>query len=151
MVEHRDELLQHYRQMRAELLSAIKGLDDDRLTESSLDGWSVKDHLAHIALWDDLRASEIGRISAGYGAAWAMSDEQAAAYNALGYALRRDLSLDQVRWELAASQQRVLDAISSATTRGLDPSLYGDVALRSTHEGEHTEWIKRWRRARGIS
>lgn len=80
-----------------------------------------------------------------------MSEEQDAAYNALGYALRRNLSLDQVRWELAASQQRVLDAISSATARGLDASLYGDVALRSTHEAEHTEWIKRWRREKRFS
>ncbi len=145
MAEERDALLQHYRQMREELLSAIHGLRDELMTEPSLDGWSVKDHLAHLALWDDVRAGEVARISVGHASAWRMSDEQGEAYNALGYALRRDLTLDQVRWELATSQQRLLDAIASATPRGLDGSLYGEAGLRSEHEAAHTGWIKRWR------
>ncbi len=150
MVEERDALLQHYRQMREELLAAIDGLSDELLTEPSLDGWSVKDHLAHLALWDDVRAGEVARISAGHDSAWRMTDEQGEAYNALGYALRRALSLEQVRWELATSQQRLLDAIASATLRGLDGSLYGEAGLRSTHEAAHTGWIKRWREERGL-
>ena len=149
MAEERDALLQHYRQMREELLAAIDGLSDELLTEPSLDGWSVKDHLAHLALWDDVRAGEVARISAGHDSAWRMTDEQGEAYNELGYALRRELSLDQVRWELATSHQRLLDAIASATPRGLDASLYGEAGLRSTHEAAHTGWIKRWREERG--
>jgi uncharacterized damage-inducible protein DinB len=150
MAEDRDALLRHYRQAREELLSAIHGLGDELMTERSLDGWSVKDHLAHLALWDDIRASEVVRISAGHGSGWRMTDDQAEAYNALGHSLRLALSLDQVRWELATSRQRLLDAISSATPRGLDGSLYGDAGLRSSHEAEHTGWIKRWRGERGI-
>src|SRR5919206_2147373 len=150
MAEDRDALLHHYRQMREELLTAIDGLSDELLTEPSLDGWSVKDHLAHIALWDDLRAGEVARISAGYDSAWRMTDDQAEAYNALGHPLRRALSPDQVRWELATSRQRLLDAISAATPRGLDGSLYGEAGLRSDHEAAHAGWIKRWRGERGI-
>jgi len=111
---------------------------------------SVKDHLAHLALWDDIRASEVARISAGHDSAWRMTEEQAHAYNALGHALRHSVSLEQMRWELTASRQRLLDAIASATPRGLDGSLYGDAGLRSSHEVEHTQWIRRWRTARGI-
>ena len=150
MAEERDALLQHYRQMRAELLAAIDGLSDELLTEPSLDGWSVKDHLAHLALWDDVRAGEVARISAGHDSAWRMTDEQGEAYNALGYALRRALSPDQVRWELATCHQRLLDAIASATPRGLDASLYGEAGLRSEHEAAHTGWIKRWREERDL-
>ena len=150
MAEDRDALAQHYRQMREELLSAIGGLSDELLTEPSLDGWSVKDHLAHLALWDDIRASEVVRISAGYDSAWRMTDDQDGAYNALGHSLRLALSLDQVRWELASSRQRLLDAISSATPRGLDGSLYGEAGLRSLHEALHTGWIKLWRQERNI-
>ena len=51
MAEDREALLQHYRQMREALLAAIDGLSDAVLTDPSLDGWSVKDHLAHLALW----------------------------------------------------------------------------------------------------
>ena len=57
MAEDRDALLRHYRQMRTELLAAIDGLSDEALVEPSLDGWSVKDHLAHIAHWDEIRAA----------------------------------------------------------------------------------------------
>lgn len=145
MSEDRDELLQHYRTMRQGLLAAIDGLDDGALTEPSLDGWSVKDHLAHLALWDDIRASEVERISAGHDSAWRMTGDQDAAYNALGYDLRRRLSLDQARWELETSRERLLDAIASATAVGLDGSRYGEAGLRSTHEAEHTGWIRRWR------
>jgi uncharacterized damage-inducible protein DinB len=150
MAEDRDALLQHYRQTREKLLAAIAGLSDELLLEPSLDGWSIKDHLAHLALWDDIRASEVVRISAGHGSAWRMTPEQDKVYNAMSYALRRDLSLDQVRWELATSRQRLLDAIASATPRGLDPSLYGEAGLHSGHEAQHTAWITRWRTERGM-
>jgi hypothetical protein len=150
MAEEKEALLQHYRRMRDELLAAIHGLSDELMTEPSLDGWSVKDHLAHLALWDDVRAGEVVRITAGHDSAWRMTGEQVDAYNALGYDMRRDLPLDQVRWELATSHQRLLDAITSATPRGLDASLYGEAGLRSTHEAAHAGWIKRWRGERGI-
>lgn len=150
MAEDRDALLRHYRQMREDLLSAIDGLSDDLMTEPSLDGWSVKDHLAHLALWDDIRASEVGRISAGHDSAWRLTHDQDDAYNAIGYALRRALSLDQVRWELATSRQRLLDAISSAGPGGMDGSRYGEAGLRSSHEAMHTGWIKRWREEKGV-
>ena len=150
MAEDRDALLHHYGQMREELLSAIDGLSDEQMTERTIDGWSVKDHLAHMALWDDLRADEVERISAGNESAWRMTNEQDAAFNDMGYALRQALSLDQVRWELARSRERLLNAIASVTPRGLEASRYGEAGLRTTHEAQHAGWIKRWRQERGI-
>lgn len=149
MTEDRDGLLRHYRQERAALLAALDGLSDAALVEASLDGWSVKDHLAHLALWDELRGAEVERISAGYETAWHMTSAQSDAYNAVGYDLRRALPLEQALWELTTTRQRLLDAISHATARGLEPSHYGEAGLRSTHEAEHTDWIARWRRQRG--
>ena len=150
MDEDRDALLQHYKEMREALLSAIRGLGDESMTEPSLDGWSVKDHLAHLALWDEIRASEVVRISAGHDSAWRLSGEQDAAYNELGHALRQGLSLDQVKWELTISRQRLSDAIFYSTPRGLNGSLYGEAGLRSTHEAAHTGWIRRWRELKGL-
>lgn len=143
--EDRDELLRHYEGMRRELLSAIEGLSDAHMTETSIDGWSVKDHLAHIALWDDIRAAEVTRISAGRASAWRMTGDQDEEFNALSYELRRSLSLDQVRWEFEVSRQRLLDAIRDATPDGLDGARYGEAGLRSSHEADHAGWIKRWR------
>lgn len=150
MAEEKEALLQHYRQMRQDLLAAIDGLSDDRMVDPSLDGWSVKDHLAHLALWDDIRAAEVARISAGHASAWRMTGDQDADFNALGYALRRDLSLDQVRWELTTTHQRLLDAIGAATAPALDPSRYGEAGLRSSHAAQHAGWIRRWRGERGL-
>ncbi len=151
MAEDRESLLNHYRRSREELLSAIDGLSSDSLTEPSLDGWSVKDHLAHIAFWDDIRTSEVARISAGQDSAWpVMTDEQADVLNSLVHDLRLALTLEHVRWELATSRKRLLDAISAASERGLDASLYRESGLRSSHEAEHTCWIKRWRAEKGV-
>ena len=150
MPEDKHALIEHFRQMRCDLLAAIDGLTDAHLTDPTLDGWSVKDHLAHLALWDDLRASEVMRISAGFDSAWRMAEGQDGIYSALGHEVRRGLSLAQVRWELDTSHQRLLDALSAATERGLDASLYGEAALPSTHEAQHIAWITRWRSERAI-
>jgi uncharacterized damage-inducible protein DinB len=148
MTEDRDDLLRHYRLSRARLLAAVEGLGDAELSEPSLDGWAVKDHFAHIALWDDLRAAEVERISAGYESAWNITDERDDALNVSGYEARRSLSAAQARWELETSRRRLLDAIAGATPRGLDDSLYGAAGLRSDHEDDHAGWIERWRSER---
>jgi uncharacterized damage-inducible protein DinB len=136
--------------MREALLAAVDGLSDEQMTERTLDGWSVKDHLFHLALWDEIRATEVERISAGHGSAWRMSGEQDGTYSALGHDLRAGLPAAQAMWELEAAHRRLLSALASATERGLEPSLYGEAGLRSTHEAQHTEWIARWRGERGF-
>ena len=149
MAEDTDALLEHYRTMRADTLAAIAGLSDAQMVEPSLDGWSVKDHLAHVALWDELRASEVARVSAGFESAWRMHGRDGE-YSELGHAMRRDLSVEQVRWELASTHERLLAALAAATPRGLDGARYGEAGLRSTHEAQHAGWIRRWRGERGF-
>jgi uncharacterized damage-inducible protein DinB len=141
----RQGLLDHYEQMRAGLLAAIDGLTDEQMADPSLDGWSIADHLAHLACWDEIRAAEVTRISAGYDSAWRMSGEQEESFNALAYDLRRGLSPAQALWELETSRQHLLDSIAGASERGLDPALYGEAGLVSGHEAEHAGWIQRWR------
>ena len=150
MPENKEQLLQQYREARAQMLAVLEGLTHGQLTERSLDGWSVKDHLAHLALWDDVRATEVARISAGHMSAWRTTEEQDLAFNEMSYALRADLSIDQVKWEFATSRQRLLDVIAAATPRAMDTSLYGTSSVASSHEQEHTEWIKRWRAEKGF-
>jgi len=149
MAENRDELLEHYRQMRRDLLDAIAGLTDAQMTEPTIDGWSVTDHLVHLAPWDDVRADEVARISAGFDTAWRITGAQDEALNTIAPEARAGLSLAQARWEFERSRQRLLDAIGAATEAGLDASRYGEAALRSTHEAQHTGWIRRWRGERG--
>src|SRR5689334_11556111 len=148
MSEDKEDLLRRYRESRDTLLEAIEGLSDEEMSDPSIDGWAVKDHLAHLALWDDLRASEVERISAGFESAWKMTEAQDDAYNAGGYEMRRSMSAAQARWELESSRRRLLDAIAKAKPRALDPSNYGEAGLHSGHEEQHAEWLKRWRDAR---
>jgi len=147
--EDREALLQHYRDMQADLLAAIEGLTDDQMSEATIDGWSVKDHLVHLAAWDDVRSSEVERISAGHDSAWRLEPGRDGELSALVHDARTGLSVAQARWELETSRRRLLAAIAAATARALEPDRYGEAALRSTHEAQHTAWIRRWRTERG--
>lgn len=148
MALNKDELLKHYRDSRTRLLAAIDGLSDEKMSDPSIDGWAVKDHLAHLAHWDEMRAADVERISAGFESAWKLTDEQDDALNATGYEMRRSMSAAQARWELERSRSRLMDAINSATPRALDPSHYGAPGLESGHEDQHAEWLERWRNER---
>jgi hypothetical protein len=149
MAEDKEELIRHYEATRASLKAAIDGLTPEQLTETSIDGWSVKDHLLHLAAWDEIRAAEVERISRGFESAWRMTEEQDEAYNEMAYLLRKDLRLDQAVAEFDGSRARLLDAIRAAGARALDTSLYGAAGLRSGHEEEHTGWILGWRQKQG--
>jgi len=150
MAEDRDDLLRHYRESRAKLLAALDGLTDEQMSEPTIDGWAVKDHLAHLALWDEIRATEVERITAGFESAWKMTEDQNEAHNATGYEVRRSMSAAQVRWELEQSRRKLLDAITAATPEALDLSRYGAAGLRSMHEDQHSGWIARWRGEKGF-
>jgi len=150
MAENREDLLRTYRESRAKLLEAIESLTDEQMSEPTIDGWAVKDHLAHLAVWDDIRADEVERISAGFESAWKMTDDQDEVHNATAYELRRSMSAAQARWELETSRRKLLDAITAAPPAALDPTRYGAAGLRSGHEDQHAGWIARWRGEKGI-
>jgi hypothetical protein len=126
-------------------MAAIDGLTPEQMMDPSIDGWSVKDHMLHIAAWDDIRAAEVTRISAGFESAWRMTGAQDEAFNEMSYDIRRALSYEQAVWEIVESRIRLLAAIRDATDRGLDDTLYGEAGLVSGHELEHAAWIRAWR------
>ena len=99
-------------------------------------------------MWDDIRAAEVNRISAGFDSAWNMPEEVEDRLNESGYVQRRSMSAAQTKWELASSRRKLLDAIAGCTPRALDTSLYGAAGIRSNHENQHAEWLKRWRDGR---
>ena len=145
MAEDKEQLLAKFRETRADFLGAIAGVSDEKMVELSLDGWSVANHMMHIAVWDELRAAEVERISAGHASAWKMSREYDDVYNDMTYALRKDFSLAQVTWEFETTRRKLLEAIAAATEVGLDASRYGEPGLVSQHEVEHAGWIRAWR------
>lgn len=148
MATGQEQLVEHFRAMRAELHIAIDGLSDEQLSEKTLDGWSVKDHLAHVGLYDELRVAEVRRISAGWETAWHMPGKDHF-YSELGYELRANFSPAQVLWEIANTHEQLLAAIAEGSDLILEPDRFSEAAMPSTHEAQHTGWIRRWRSDRG--
>ena len=145
----RDAVIQHFREIRTHFLDAIEGLAEAQLAEPSIDGWSVKDHLNHLAFWHDLRCSEILRISSGFEHAWPLTVDSQAVHDIVQPA-RANLSLDQARWEYESAIDRIIAAVGHANDRGLTQSHYGEVGLGTTHDLVHAQFIRDWRQARGI-
>ena len=77
----RRAVIESFQRSRSELLSVIEGLSEAQLLEPSLDGWSVKDHLSHLAQWHELRFLDTVRLAAGYHSAVDSSPEQDEAFN----------------------------------------------------------------------
>jgi len=150
MSQDRETLLDHFKATRETFMAAIEGLKPEQMMEPSIDGWSVKDHMLHIATWDEIRAAEVSRISAGFESAWRMTEEQDEVFNNMSYELRKALSYEQAVHEIVNSRINLLAAIRDATDRGLDETLYGEAGLVSSHELEHAEWIRAWRERLGI-
>ena len=145
----RNDVIDHYTRLRMNLCVALEGLTDSQLTERTIDGWSVKDHLTHIAFWDELRASDIERISAGHGSACRITVEQCEVLNELNHDMFAHCSLEQAYWELERTHRLVLASIRDAPPRGLEPERYSECGLQSDHEAEHTRWIREWRERTG--
>jgi hypothetical protein len=150
--EGRAALQQGFTESRAALLAAIEGLTEEQMLEQTIGEWSVKDHLLHVAQWDEWRSFEIRRVSAGFRAAHpAMDAADNEALNMASTEQRRFMSVAQALWEIEYTRSQVMTAIEQITEAGLDISHYGEVGLQGGHEHElgHAETIKRWRTERG--
>jgi len=144
MPEDRAALLQHYRQMREELLAAIDGLSDEQMTEPSIDGWSVKDHLAHLTWWEQRVIRMLGGapdpIDAMPGENKSEDD-----INAYVFAQNHARSLADVRASFDASYQEMLNLIASAPDDMF--TKYHDWISGNSdyHYDEHRRMFEAWR------
>ncbi len=157
----RTEILQALERDRASLHAALAGLTDKDLeTRAAVGGWTVKDVLGHIAMWQQVAVQFIADYRAdGLPKSLGLADDAAVdAYNERGAALRRDWSLARVRVELDAAQRNLVAAIESLTDQDLQrplPPPWGPettleklIAINSyTHEPDHVAQISKLRGA----
>jgi hypothetical protein len=150
--EHqRRGLHEHYQRSLEAVLAAIDGLTDAQMTEQSIDGWSVKYHLIHLAVWHEIRRAEIDRVSAGMPPAWPLiHGELVHALNEATVRARRANTLDQVRADLDYARDQVLAAIDRASERALNGEGFGEAGICSSEEIEHADMIRKWRTRKGI-
>jgi hypothetical protein len=146
-------VIQAFWQSRGELLAAIDGLSPEILEEPVLDGWSIKDHLAHVGHMDELRYFEVQRVINGLPVDWEpASAEQTDALNAIGVEARRHLTPDQVLKDIDLIRSLLLEAIQNAPEEALDGSHYGEFGLDggAEHERSHAKTIQDWRKAQRL-
>ena len=148
----RDQLIVEMKAARARVLAAIEGLSDGQASRSELDGWSVKDHLAHLTACDEFRFYEIGRVSRGARPVFASDDEQMDTLNEAMVTVRRHLTLEELIADLEFARSLVLEAISQAPEQALTPEAYGDFPVDGSisHDLEHAAAIAAWREREGI-
>ncbi len=151
------ELLQRIRVSRAALEKTLSNLNDAQMTTQGPRGaWSVKDHLAHLAIWEQMLIEIVqGRFG---NAALQMDEQEFLAknldeLNAIIYRRNKDRSLADVRRAFKESHERILAALDELNDAGLarpafadDPTarLLLDKIIGDTYEhyAEHRGWIQ---------
>ena len=158
------DLLQHIRDSYQSLQQLISTWTDQQIvTPAGPDGWSIKDHLAHLATWERGQAAMLRRedrwAAMGLTMETAIKAENTDAINKLLYAQNRDRTLAEVRAALQDAHQQLIKAVEKLTEADLrktysyyQPDEPGEDDGRSIvkflidnsygHYEEHTPWIK---------
>lgn len=139
----RSELLETIGREWDELRETIDGIDEEQLTEPGPDGWTIKDHLAHLAHWETYLLAVLegrdGRAELG------LQPDQKAGEDEINAGLQqRDapLSLAEVRRLLDEAHARVvacLETLDEADLQHHMPHIRGNT---DGHIGEHRGWIR---------
>jgi hypothetical protein len=147
----KDELLASIRGDRARLEALIAPLDEARLTEPALDaGWSVKDALAHISMWERICCEWLAAAARGETPA-RPEVQDVDGTNARNYQAAKGRPLPDVLGESRHSHQAMLDAASALSEAELaDDKRFGwptwqlVSANSDDHYREHIDQIARW-------
>lgn len=139
----RSELLQTIGREWDELRKTIEGIGEEQLTEPGPDGWTIKDHLAHLAHWEIyLLAVLEGRDGR---AELFLEPDQKAGEDEINAGLqKRDaaLPLAEVRRRLDEAHANViarLETLDEADLQHHMPHIRGNTA---EHLSEHRSWIR---------
>ena len=141
-------LLAHHERAFAELEQTVKRLDERQLTEiRDPAGWSAKDHLIHVALWEQaLLASVDGRPRHHALGIDASTDDSSDwdALNALIFANTKDRKLADVLETLRRTHAETRARLAAAERDGGEPGqkLLADVPGYTEHYEQHRGWIE---------
>jgi hypothetical protein len=124
-----------------EFLSAAELVRPDYTVE----GWSVKDMMAHVAAWSDYAARILGEIAAG---TWDGRDEFAEQgsvdrTNAQWFERDRDLDVDRVRSDWHESRTRMLEAFGALDEITPDADEWFEES-GPMHYAAHMPDLERW-------
>lgn len=158
---NKTELMARIHQSRSALEATLNSLSHDQLVKAGSSGWSIKDHLAHLATWE-LGIAELLRRRPRFAA---MQVEEAVAQgkseeeiNALIYKHHANLSLAEVMDQFQEAHRQLLDALYALDDQDLlrpyasfvpeggedpqDPVVHWIVGNTYPHFDEHLGYIK---------
>jgi uncharacterized damage-inducible protein DinB len=157
------ELLERMAATRRVLETAIAGKDEATLTRPGADGWSAKDHLAHLTVWQrSLMALLEGRSRPAAMGIEDLTQEEESGFadvNAVLHERLKDQPLDRVLAEFRQSRQDLLAILDRFSDEDLyqpyshyqpndppdnpDPVIGWIIGNTFGHEEEHLEWFER--------
>jgi hypothetical protein len=116
------ELIQRIHHSRAALEEALNSMSQEQLIRATPGGWSIKDHLAHLASWE-LGVAELLRRRPRFEA---MQVEEAVSQgksedeiNDLIYHQHTDIPLDEVSKKFREAHKQLLEALEELNDEGL--------------------------------
>jgi hypothetical protein len=135
---------------RNELMMSVQCISEEQTEAPGPDGWSVKDILGHVAMWEEMALSDMRRAARGDKTAldaWDHSfDDQ---WNHIHVVLRKRFPLGQVLRELAEMRRATIEALGSVQedqlTSGFIPST---CAVHARHDRDHAKQIRELRQDR---
>jgi DinB family protein len=151
-----DQLLLEMDAARDRIAEAIAGLSEERMLDPGIDSWSVKDHLAHLTFWHEMRFFEVSRVARGGSAGFPVLDvvdgvDPIDEINERFAANRRSVPLAQVLADLDFAREMVRQAIEACPEDRLDLSLYPEIGPNGAgHDIAHADIIADWRKREGI-
>ncbi len=151
----RNEILNRLEQDRTQFLDALCDIPDHEISSRPvLDGWTLKDLLGHIAMWEQVAVRFIADYRQdGCPKSLGLNDESALdEFNQRGAALRREWPLERVRAEFDTAHRDLVASIQSLDDAQLNaplPAPWPDgyslaylIAINSyDHQREHCEQI----------
>ncbi len=138
----------------SELQQTCAGLSDTQMLEPGVSGdWSVRDILAHVAVWDALVLSVLpGILETGRHPEHDEANADLDAFNARMTEETRTLSIDEVHRVLETNHQHLLDYLQGVPSDGVATNAAFRERLAAdtwNHYPEHAEAIRRWRQRLG--
>jgi len=159
LATQRRHLLAHLAAERAGLLEQLVGLEERALTELRiLDGWTVRDLLAHIVAWDRWELQEMERMASGKPPDLSAVRDMDG-YNAAVVAAWRDRTLTEVLVELQDARVTWVVWLGALPEEeffrerlfaGEDWSFPGCVEVQWQHDAKHAAQVAAWRESEGL-
>lgn len=146
---NRDQLLQRIDTAWEAFQESYAGLSDVELTEPGVvEGWSVKDILAHVTTWEEEALKYLPLVIAGGRPPRYVTYGGIDAFNAMMTERKRGLSLDEVRTQMDATHRRLLAYLETVPEAEYRRETRFRHRLRLdtySHYPLHTEAIREWR------